>query len=141
MKLTNAENEMDERRNSLINKFVNLYLGQLDEVNIMPLDDLEDMVSELTYAQAQGYLDLETDRGLANLERIVNRYTIPTMHEVSIGCGHSLTIGMALEKYDWNTIVNYMDSDLVEVINNAMAPCSDVVFLEEYLKYVDLVIG
>lgn len=67
---------MDELqiRHHLINRFINLYLGDLPEIYTMPLDHLESMVETLERAQAAGELDLETTQGVKNLQAIIDPY-------------------------------------------------------------------
>lgn len=69
--------EMDEKnvRNHLVNRFMDLYVGDMPEVWTMPLNYLEGMVDELEEAQADGMLNLATDDGIATLKEIVDRYT------------------------------------------------------------------
>ena len=63
----------DERR-WLEQRFANLYVGQLDTIDELDTDALRAMVTELEDAQRNGKLDLETDAGLTNLKRIVEKY-------------------------------------------------------------------
>ena len=63
----------DERR-WLEQRFANLYVGQLDTIDELDTDALRAMVTELEDAQRNGKLDLETDAGLKNLQRIVEKY-------------------------------------------------------------------
>lgn len=66
---------MNTKRNHLVNKFMELNLGDLgDDLWEMPIDDLEAMVDELTTLQAEGYLDLETDDALEHLKFTVDKY-------------------------------------------------------------------
>ena len=55
-------------------RFNRLYVGELDEIDFMPLDDLKNMVIDLERAQAAGKLNLETDAGVNELEKIINNY-------------------------------------------------------------------
>jgi len=63
----------DERR-WLEQRFADLYVGQLDTIDQLDIDALRALVTELEDAQRQGELDLETDAGLTNLKRIVEKY-------------------------------------------------------------------
>ena len=66
---------MNTKRNNLVNKFMELNLGDLgDDLWEMPIDDLEAMVDELTTLQAEGYLDLETSDGVDYLKSTVDKY-------------------------------------------------------------------
>jgi hypothetical protein len=49
-------------------------VGQLDTIDQLDIDALRALVTELEDAQRQGELDLETDAGLTNLKRIVEKY-------------------------------------------------------------------
>jgi hypothetical protein len=62
------------KRRLLINKFIDLNIGDLEDVYTMPLDILETMIDDLKQAQDNGNLDLETSQGIENLQRIVNTY-------------------------------------------------------------------
>jgi hypothetical protein len=64
----------DKLRNQLISKFVNLHVGDMPEVRTMPLDYLEAMIDQLAQAQEAGKLNLETDQGIKELERIVTPF-------------------------------------------------------------------
>ncbi len=66
----------DERR-WLEQRFANLYVGQLDTIDELDTDALRAMVTELEDAQRNGQLNLETDAGLKNLQRIVEKYESP----------------------------------------------------------------
>lgn len=55
-------------------RFNRLSVGELDEIDLMPLDDLKNMVIDLERAQAAGKLNLETDAGVNELEKIINNY-------------------------------------------------------------------
>jgi len=61
-------------RDHLISKFADLYLGDMPEVETMPLDELEAMIDQLQQAQEADRLNLETDQGIAELKRIVDQY-------------------------------------------------------------------
>jgi len=61
------------RRAWLEGRFTALYVGQFDEMNTLSDGVLEVMVTELEAAQAGGDLNLETEAGIANLKRIVER--------------------------------------------------------------------
>jgi hypothetical protein len=61
-------------RTRLISRFTALYVGELPEIDIMPLDELEHMIDTLERAQAAGELNLETDQGVNNLQAIVDPY-------------------------------------------------------------------
>ena len=63
----------DERR-WLEQRFANLYVGQLDTIDELDTDALRALVTELEDARRNGKLDLETDAGLKNLQRIVEKY-------------------------------------------------------------------
>jgi hypothetical protein len=63
----------DERR-WLEQRFADLCVGQLDTIDQLDIDALRALVTELEDAQRQGELDLETDAGLTNLKRIVEKY-------------------------------------------------------------------
>lgn len=64
------------RRNWLKQRFADLYVGDLgEELDTMPLDALEGMVDDLERAQLAGQLNLETAKGIAKLQEIVERYT------------------------------------------------------------------
>jgi hypothetical protein len=67
---------MDENkvRDNLVSKFTRLNLGDMPEVQTMPLDLLEAMTDHLQRAQAEGKLDLETGQGIEELQRIVDGY-------------------------------------------------------------------
>ena len=62
------------KRRYLEGKFADLYVGQFDEMKDLTNDQLEDLVDELTNAQNQGRLDLETEAGLTLLNEIVDGY-------------------------------------------------------------------
>ena len=61
-------------RSRLISKFMDLGVGDMPELETMPLDQLDDLVSQLTTAQDWGWLDLETEIGIAELKRIVDQF-------------------------------------------------------------------
>jgi len=62
-------------RSELISKFMSLHVGDIPELETMPLDDLAAMIDQLQDAQDGGRLNLETDQGIAELKRIVDGYT------------------------------------------------------------------
>lgn len=62
-------------RDQLISTFTDLNVGDMPEIQTMPLDELEAMTDHLQRAQAAGELDLETTQGIAELKRIVDQYT------------------------------------------------------------------
>lgn len=65
----------DEKRRSYLMKCFNeMNLGYLEEIYKLSTDKLEAMVFELGNAQDAGELDLETNAGVDNLERIVSKY-------------------------------------------------------------------
>lgn len=66
----------DERR-WLEQRFANLYVGQLDTIDELDTDALRALVTELEDAQRNEQLDLETDAGLKNLQRLVEKYESP----------------------------------------------------------------
>lgn len=66
--------DADKIRNRLISKFIDLGVGDMPEVQTMQLDNLEAMIDQLQQAQDGGELDLETDQGINNLQRIVDPY-------------------------------------------------------------------
>ncbi len=61
-------------RNELINRFMDLNVGDMDELQTMPIDNLEAMIDELHKAQQAGLLNLETNQGVDELKRIVDGY-------------------------------------------------------------------
>jgi len=61
-------------RNNLINRFIDLNLGDLPEIETMPLDQLEELIDDLEQALASGKLDLETKKGIDALAAIVTPY-------------------------------------------------------------------
>jgi hypothetical protein len=63
-----------QEREFYIARFNRLSVGDLDEIDLMPLDDLKNMVIDLERAQAAGKLNLETDAGVNELEKIINNY-------------------------------------------------------------------
>ena len=62
------------KRSQLISKFIDLNVGDMPEVQTMDLDDLETMIDQLQDAQDAGRLDLETDQGIEELQRIVDPF-------------------------------------------------------------------
>jgi hypothetical protein len=40
-----------------------------------------------------------------------------------------------IDSYTWETICQYMDSDIREMVHNNIAPCSEVDFLIDYVVY------
>lgn len=66
------------------------------------------------------------------------------MKHISIDNGNSWTTPeAAIATLGLDVIVNYMDDDIREATHNAVAPCTEVEFLREYLKRspADLIIG
>jgi hypothetical protein len=64
------------RRGWLEQKFSGLNVGEMEDIDELSEDELEAMVEELEASQAAGCLNLETEAGLAELQEIVDRYTI-----------------------------------------------------------------
>lgn len=67
--------ELKTERSILIDRFMDLHVGDMDELETMPIEKLESMIEELEQAQAGGDLNLEKDSGIAKLQEIVERYT------------------------------------------------------------------
>lgn len=66
------------------------------------------------------------------------------MRQISIDNGHSYTTPeMALQAVSLDTLAQYMDDDTREQVHMELAPCSDLVFLREYLERApyDLIFG
>jgi len=61
-------------RSHLINEFLGLGVGDMPELQKLPLDQLEAMIDQLQQSQDAGKLDLETDQGIAELKRIVDPF-------------------------------------------------------------------
>jgi len=66
-------------RNKLISQFMDLNVGQLDEIEELTDDQLQDLIWELQEMQENGELNLETDQGVENLKRIVDSYLPKTL--------------------------------------------------------------
>jgi len=66
--------ESFDERCWLEERFAALYVGQLDTIDELDTDALRALVTELEAAQRNGELDLETDAGLKNLQRIIEKY-------------------------------------------------------------------
>lgn len=66
------------------------------------------------------------------------------MADISINNGNSFcTPEEAMEKFDWDVIVHYMDDNAREQVHGELAPCSEFEFLVRYLEIAphDLIIG
>lgn len=66
------------------------------------------------------------------------------MKQISINNGSSFVKPVeAIKNIDWDVIVNAMDDEIRESVHFDIAPCTDLEFLEEYLKKAneDLIIG
>ena len=66
------------------------------------------------------------------------------MKKISIDNGVSfIEPSEALKEVDMNVLMNYMDEEVMELISEEYAPCSDLFFLREYLDRAecDLIIG
>lgn len=66
------------------------------------------------------------------------------MKKISISNGMSYTTPeAAIKELDWDVLVNYMDDDTREAVHFAVAPCTELEFLQEYLRRApeDLIIG
>lgn len=61
-------------RNELINRFMSLNVGDMDELQTMPLDNMASMIDQLQDAQDGGRLNLETSQGIDELKRIVDPF-------------------------------------------------------------------
>lgn len=66
--------DKDKIRSRLVGKFMDLNLGDLPEIQIMQLDNLEMLVDQLEEAQQAGALNLETNAGVEYLQSIVDPY-------------------------------------------------------------------
>jgi hypothetical protein len=64
----------DEIRNTLLTALDNLNLGDIEESRTMTIAQLQSLVYDLTVAQHEGKLDIETDQGIENLKKIVDKY-------------------------------------------------------------------
>ena len=62
------------RYHEVLNRFMDLYVGDLESLERMDLDDFEAMVDKLEELRAQGKLNLETDFGIQNLRSVVDTY-------------------------------------------------------------------
>ena len=70
---------------------------------------------------------------------------------VSLDNGHSLIRAEDVIQYlsvpncpiSWDTLVSFMDDELIEQVNSELAPCSELEFLTRYLELSkeDLIIG
>jgi len=56
------------------NRFDNLNLGFTDSIYKLSADELESLVRELAAAQEEGELNLETNEGIENLQRIMEKH-------------------------------------------------------------------
>ena len=56
------------------NRFDNLNLGFTDSIYKLSADELESLVRELAAAQEAGELNLETNEGVENLQRIMEKH-------------------------------------------------------------------
>ena len=66
------------------------------------------------------------------------------MKQISINNGATYTTpAQALEEVSIDTMSEYMNDDIREAVHNELAPCSDIEFLERYLKLAtdNLIIG
>lgn len=66
------------------------------------------------------------------------------MKNISIDNGYSTcTVKEAIQKVDWDVIVNFMDDEIRERVHMEIAPCTEEEFLTRYLELAehDLVIG
>jgi hypothetical protein len=63
----------EAKRRYLMGKFDRLNVGDF-EIDTLTLDQLEDLVDELTALQERGDLNLETEQGLTRLQEIVESY-------------------------------------------------------------------
>jgi len=64
----------EARRHYMEQKFMALELGEFDEMDDLTLDQLEDLVDELTNAMKLGRLNLETEQGMTVLQEIIESY-------------------------------------------------------------------
>jgi Arc/MetJ-type ribon-helix-helix transcriptional regulator len=69
----NMKADQDYRRH-LISDFVDMGLGDMEGLDTMPIDKLARMIGELSIAQENGNLNIETDKGIENLKEIVDSY-------------------------------------------------------------------
>jgi len=63
----------EAKRRYLMTKFSRLNVGDF-EMDTLTLDQLEDLVDELTALQERGDLNLETEQGITRLSEIVESY-------------------------------------------------------------------
>lgn len=42
-------------------------------------------------------------------------------------------VATMLERFDWETIVHYMDDEIREILHNHLDPCTDLEFVRAYL--------
>ena len=56
------------------NRFDDLNLGFTDSIYKLSADELESLVRELAAAQEEGELNLETNEGIENLQRIMEKH-------------------------------------------------------------------
>ena len=65
-------------------------------------------------------------------------------HRISIDNGVSFVdLETAVRSVDWCVISNAMDDDILEHVHQMLAPCSEIEFLDRYLRLSpdDLIIG
>lgn len=67
-------------RNQIIDRFMALNVGDLPELETMPLRHLESMTENLEAAQANDFLNLETENGIRLLKQIVDYWTEQAGH-------------------------------------------------------------
>jgi hypothetical protein len=66
------------------------------------------------------------------------------MKEISINNGLTFcSAEEALEEKGFEVIHHYMDADICETVNNEIAPCTELEFLQRYLELTpeDLIVG
>ena len=62
------------KRRYLIGKFMDLNVGQFEEMDSLTNQQLSDLIDDLSRAQRDDRLDLETEQGLITLQEIVEGY-------------------------------------------------------------------
>jgi hypothetical protein len=64
----------DEIRITLLTALDNLHLGDIELTNAMTIAELQSLLYDLVVAKHDGELDIETDQGIKNLKKIVDKY-------------------------------------------------------------------
>lgn len=76
--------------------------------------------------------DLDKALGMEAVRRDTSKQALVIEALIDLFADNEQVAAM-LERYDWETIVHYMDDEIRETLHSYLAPCAESEFLKAYL--------